>query len=139
MHPTLANDFLSAHLADRRVFAGYLRILDETGDREDCQRAVRFAIEERHEAFGNEKLACQLLAKALSCGIGFSEALKMLLRLESRVDLYKTFSSPLVDTCYDCYEDPELQDNLDLLKRSLLEHTTPSSPCGASRGNRVRQ
>ncbi len=115
------------------MFTTYLHLLDKGAD--VCQRAVRFAVEERHEAQGQEKLACQLLAKALTHGIGFEETLEFLLRLEDRAEIYR--SSPSNDTCYDCNDDPELYENIDLLKKALLE--TPSLLGSAPRSFRLRQ
>lgn len=114
------------------MFTTYFHLLEKGEGKES---AVRFAIEERHEANGHEKLACLLLAKAITHGIGFNETLELLLRLEDRVAIYK--SSPIQGGCYDCNDDPELYENIDLLKKALLE--TPS-PLRSSRSSpRFRQ
>lgn len=138
MHSNLESNIFSARLADQRRFSAYLSHLNVEQNERVCQEAVRFAVEDRHEACGHERLACQLLVKSLSYGIGFNEALEMLLRLEDRADLYRGFSSHLSDACYDCSDDPELQENIDLLKKALLENTE-RTPASASCGLRLSQ
>ena len=127
MRSNRGSNIFSAKNADQRLFSDYFRLLEVGSDGENCQRAVRFAVEERHEMYGNENLACRLLSKAISQGIGFNEALELLLRLEDRADQDRAFSAPSGDACYDCYDDPELLENIDLLKRALLENIPPST------------
>jgi len=113
------SDFWSLQRSDCQMLEEYL-------SSEASEKGVAFASEiERHEAHGNEKLACCLLAAAVERGIGFEEAQEVLWRLEQRQYLellYAQVSFLLGSSshaCYDCHADPELQSNIDLLKTAL--------------------
>lgn len=111
--------FFSLHHADRRALDAYLRHVLEGAEAEYYREAALFALDERHEEHGNERLACRLLAAILFRGIGIEEAKDYLERLESRQSENRVLASSLDDACYGSYDDSELQENIDLLKKAL--------------------
>lgn len=129
-------DFFAAHLADKQALETYIRLVEaET----EYQEAIDFAKDvHRHESNGNERLACQLLVALILRGVGVWEAEEVLRQLEERKSqafLYSRISSTLdcsPDACYDCYADPELESNIDLLKKALLEHVLSPALCTSS-------